>query len=68
MAHNLNEYLHYVFVLHLNKLDVLLLGEKLCRVVVDAISDSQCCVDKKHEEKPLVARLLVMKENHMNAS
>ena len=37
MAQNLNEYLHSVLVLHLNKLDVLLLSKKLCRVVVDAL-------------------------------
>ena len=37
MAQNLNEYPHSVFVLHLNKMDVRLLGEKLCRVVVDSL-------------------------------
>ena len=37
MEHNLNENIHSVFVLHLNNMDVLLLGEKLCRVVVDAL-------------------------------
>ena len=37
MARNLNKYLHSEFVLHLNKLDVVLLGEKNCRFVVDAL-------------------------------
>ena len=37
MAQNLNEYLHFAFVLHLNKLDVLLLGKKLCIFFVDTL-------------------------------
>ena len=37
MEHNLNEYLYFIFFLNFNKLYLLLFGEKLCRVVVDAL-------------------------------
>ena len=55
MAKNLNEYLHSLFVLHLNKLDVLLVCEKLCRVVVDALimyQFSMLCRQKAWGEAP----------------